>query len=164
MCGLIFHHAAVDASVVPLADLEPTRASDLSVLDVTIEATPGLEPTRFQGTEEVAQPPIAELEATAVGAVQVVAELIPGLEPTRVTEEDLPSALLSELRCRYCGTTGQAQGLFCDRCGMRLPRLPGDAVEGRVSVEEAPTCRSCGSQRFAGGMCVRCGARAPSSG
>ena len=161
-CGHIFHHAAVDASIAPLAELEPTSAKDL---DVPVEATPGLEATAFEGVPNPAAEVIADLETTATGAVQVGFDATPDLEPTRISEDDLPTAVPTVIRCRYCGTEGQAQGLFCDRCGMRLPRL-GDAVaeeEGDAPVPEGTKCRVCSGRMFAAGRCTECGARQPSA-
>jgi ribosomal protein L40E len=155
-CGHIFQPAAVEASIVPLADLEITR---MPAAQVVAEETPDLEQTRFQAVDVRPEAAIEGLEATAVGSVEVGLDLTPDLEPTRLAEEELPSALPSQVRCRYCGSTGQKEGLFCDGCGMRLPRLVAERP-GEVTTA-AVVCTSCGGESFAGGMCLRCGARQP---
>ena len=162
-CGHIFQVAAVNASIVALPELEPTRARDL---DVPIEATPGLEPTNFEAAPAPPAAAMPDLETTATGPVQVAVEATPDLQPTRMAEDELPSALPTAIRCRYCGNEGQVEGLFCDRCGMRLPRMGETEVEpeaGEAPLPEGAKCRNCGWRGFANGRCTECGALQPSA-
>jgi ribosomal protein L32 len=162
ICGHIFHLAAVDASVVPLADLEPTRAADLKV---GVEVTPGLEPTRFDAgpsmVAAVPEAPIEGLEPTLAAPQQVATEVIPDLEPTGLAEEEFPSIFAADVTCPNCGEVSQGEETFCAKCGMRLPR---SVLAEPQAVAPEMTCTSCGGQSFAGGMCRRCGARQPSTG
>jgi len=156
-CGHIFRAEAVDASIVPLADLEATRAADAQV---PIEATPGLEPTRFEASPQVFAAPVEGLEPTLAAPQQVATDITPDLEPTRLVEDDLPSIFPVEVTCASCGEISQGEEVFCARCGMQLPRA--DRVAPQAAAPEV-ACTSCGGQSFAGGVCSRCGARRPPS-
>jgi len=159
-CGHIFHVAAVDASVVPLADMEPTRAADLKV---GVETTPGLEPTRFDLGAFGAAPaeaPFEGLEPTLAAPQQVLVEATPDLEPTGLAEEEFPSIFAADVTCPNCGEVTQGEETFCAKCGMHLPRVTSVAPP---PVEAEVACTSCGGQSFAGGVCSRCGARRPPS-
>jgi hypothetical protein len=155
-CGHVFSEAAVEASVAPLVDLEPTL---VSVGDVRTEVDPDLEPTAARGVGAVALEAFPDLEPTVGAAVKAPAEMMDGLEPTAVAEPDLPTEEADHVRCRYCGNEGQAEGLFCDRCGMRLPR---EAAVATASVAASPfegrACRACGGRDFSEqGKCRDCG-------
>ncbi len=160
-CGHIFHVAAVDASIVPLPDMEPTRAADLKV---GVETTPGLEPTRFDASASgatLAEAPVEGLEPTLAAPQEVLVEVTPDLEPTGLAEEEFPSLFAADVTCPNCGEVTQGEETFCAKCSMRLPRV----VSAAPPEVEAPlTCTSCGGQSFAGGVCRRCGARQPSTG
>jgi hypothetical protein len=154
-CGHVFSEAAVEASVTPLADFEPTL---MSVGDVQSVIDPDLEPTAIDAVGAVPLEAFPDLEATVIDPVNATAEVMSDLEPTAVTDEDLPTEENERVRCRYCANEGQAQGLFCDRCGMRLPR------EGVMKAAPPPlasagrTCRACGSRDFSPeGKCMDCG-------
>lgn len=160
-CGHIFHMAAVEASVVPLEGFEPTLEASVAV---TASLDPDLEPTAQAPVAAVPTEIVEGFEATiGPSAPELAGEDTPGLEPTRATDEDLPSALPSQIRCRYCGSEGQKEGRFCDTCGMRLPRLADDgggpAGDGILEV----ICQSCGSRLFADRRCLGCGVLRPST-
>ena len=118
-CGHIFRLAAVDASVVPLADLEPTRASDL---EVGVETTPGLEPTRFEpgpsASATVLEAPIEGLEPTLAEPQEVAVEITPDLEPTGLAEEEFPSLFAADVTCPNCGEVALGEESFCAKCGI----------------------------------------------
>ncbi len=167
-CGKIFT-AAADAAIAAsrLPEREPTARVAVNI-SVPPETTPGLEVTSY-----------GELTAAA----PVVPELVPGLEPT---EQSVPAGAIAleavpdlertvqdpvggpssrVVFCRGCGATGQAEGVFCDRCGTRLSRPPPEGepqeIEVMASAEEAPSiCRACGCRVFAEGVCTDCGMKA----
>jgi len=159
-CGHIFHPAAVEESVVALAELEPTRAADLPV---PLDVTPGLEPTRLDApTGAVPTASVEGLEPTLASPMQVPVEPTPGLEPNRLAEEEFPSIFAADVTCPSCGEISAGEESFCAKCGMHLPRV-GFAPEPAESVEPELICGSCGGRSFAGGRCLRCGVRAPPS-
>ena len=60
----------------------------------------------------------------------------------RETQHDTPTVVPAAATCRYCRNV-QATGLFCDRCGMLLPRplAPTAAVAApRVERVSCPRC------------------------
>ncbi|MHB1845108.1 MAG: hypothetical protein ACYCWW_09775 [Deltaproteobacteria bacterium] len=159
-CGRLFE-AAAEAAVAAarLPELEPTLLAEPG-LAVSPEAVQGLEATSLDdGAPALAPEPFLELEATASAPVALVGgDATPAREPTAQAVQE-PRTIPGELRCRYCGTVGQRQGLFCDRCGMRLPKLRDaeEAAAARPAAEAPASCRACGCRRFAEGRCVDCG-------
>src|SRR5271167_3278305 len=80
ICGHVFSEAAVNASVAPLADFEPTL---VSVGEVKSEVDPDLEPTAIARIGAVAAEAFPDLEATAMQPVAAPApEIMPDLERT----------------------------------------------------------------------------------
>jgi hypothetical protein len=154
-CGHIFHQAAVDASIVPLAELEPTRAADLAV---GVEVTPGLEPTRMDAAPFLPAQSMEGLEPTLAAPQEVAVDQTPDLEPTALAEEEFPSLFEADVTCSNCGEVAADEQAFCAKCGMRLPRgdLPVELPAAEV------VCSSCGGQTFVGEVCNRCGVRRPS--
>jgi hypothetical protein len=154
-CGQVFSEVAVQASVMPLADLEPTL---MSVGEVRVQADPDLEPTAVGAVGTVALEAFPDLEVTVIAPVKAAAEVMPDLEPTALGEADMPTEESVRIRCRYCGNEGQADGLFCDRCGMRLPREGTAKVAAVRSLTAGRKCRACGSHDFSPeGKCMECG-------
>jgi hypothetical protein len=154
-CGHVFSEAAVEASVTPLADFEPTL---MSVGEVRAEVDPDLEPTAMGAVGAIAPEAFPDLEATVMAPVNASAVAMPDLEPTALGEEDLPTEETENVRCRYCGNEGQAQGLFCDRCGMRLPRATAVVAPAAPTITAGRTCRICGGRDFSPeGKCMDCG-------
>ncbi len=146
----------MDASVAPLADFEPTL---ISVGEVQSEVDPDLEPTANASVGSVASEAFPDLEATAMQSVALSGgEAMLDLERTAQIEDDLPSLASEGIRCRYCGNEGQVEGLFCDRCGMRLPRGAASAAAEPPNLNVGRLCRSCGSRDFSpAGRCMDCG-------
>jgi hypothetical protein len=160
-CGHVFSEAAVNASVTPLPDFEPTL---LSVGEVRSEVDPDLEPTAIASVGAVTLEAFPDLEATAMPPVEAADELMPDLERTAQVDEDLPTESSEVIRCRYCGNEGQTEGGFCDRCGMRLPRGATVAAAEAGSLYPGRVCRSCGSRDFSPtGRCMDCGVQLPAS-
>lgn len=130
----------------PLEGLEPTQLP-VDGLGLAIEPAPGLEPTATSAVPEVPGEPLLGWEAThAVIAPDVRPGGLPDLDPGRAAPEGPPAVAPAVATCRYCRNV-QASGLFCDRCGMRLPWAPapspGVAAAGST---ERRVCKRCGER------------------
>jgi hypothetical protein len=125
----------------PVEGLEPSAAP---LGDVPVEAVPDLEQT-LQG-------PVADTPV----------ETLIDLEPTLTEEVPVQPVAPKPPTCRYCGMVGQVQGLFCDRCGMRLSRSESAPEEDPVeAIYAGRRCLACGGRRFDRGLCVECGTLLP---
>lgn len=165
-CGRVFF-AAADAAVAAasLPELEPTMLAEPQ-LAVAADVVPGLEVTSFAEQSARAAPPgeaVVGLETTGlptpVGAVAV--EVPPDLERTVQAPVGGPPSGY-EVICQNCGATGQAEGLYCDRCGTRLSRPPPEddlpMIDGIALDDETSTmCKACGARRVSNGRCLDCG-------
>jgi hypothetical protein len=146
----------------PLEGLEPTLLPT-EVLGLPIELPPGLEPTSTAPVPEVPGEPLLGWEVTQMGAgPDVGAGGLLDLDTGRAAPEGPPAVAPSVVTCRYCRNV-QASGLFCDRCGMRLPwAAPAAAAKAAGSaadVEERRTCKRCGERSPASmERCGGCGA------
>jgi hypothetical protein len=162
VCGKVFKRADVAAVATERVEgLEPTVPDQK--LEVPVERVPELDMGRF---EKVEAPPDAtpglELNQQAqVGAVPV--ERIGDLTDDRAADDGIRVALpIGPVACRYCGNQ-QAEGLVCDRCGMRLPvraSTPDGGTarpKGRSNEGEAARCLQCGNRGIAGARCKECG-------
>ena len=160
VCGRIFAAAEVAIAAAALPELEPTLLASSAV--GPIESLAELEATSFEG----APPPspadrLMELEPTQLASgPDLPSEPPVDLEPTAQVPLDAPTAQ-GELRCRACGAVGQAKGLFCDACGMRLPRLRDEPSAAPAGASAGAACRACGARRFLVGLCADCGTPAP---
>lgn len=153
-CGHPLHERpALHVDVAALAELEPTRRADAG--NVGVELLPGLETTSV-GPVEAPDAPLLEIEATCLPDVHAAGETLPGLETTALEPpaEPTPQAQVS---CRTCGTPWQpAWGIFCPRCGKRVPAVR--AAPRPEVVQEARACPSCGTPRQRiGDPCTGCG-------
>jgi hypothetical protein len=143
----------------PLEGLEPTLLPT-EVLGLPIELPPGLEPTSTAPVPEVPGEPLLGWEITQVGAgPDVGAGGLPDMDTGRAAPEGPPAVAPSVVTCRYCRNV-QTSGLFCDRCGMRLPwaaRAVATPASGAAAdAEERRTCKRCGERSPA--SMERCGA------
>lgn len=149
----------------------PTAAAVLPLPE--LELTP-----HAGGKAPVAVEQVAELAATRVAPVPAVpAERVPDLEPTRSAPAgNVVNASLLELEtgreqddgvrtavstgaatCRYCRNV-QAEGLVCEKCGMRLPRLRPAFAAPREEAEGAwGRCPRCHTRGRTGRACTDCG-------
>lgn len=136
----------------PLEGLEPTQLPPSEVLGLPIDPAPGLEPTATSPVPEIPGEPLLGWELThASAAPEVGAGGLADLDTGRAAPQGPPSVAPSVVTCRYCRNV-QARGLFCDRCGMRLPwAAPATAA--------APASADATEQR----VCRRCGERSPVS-
>lgn len=140
--------------------LEVTLAPPLG--EVPVERIAELEVTRFATGNEVPSQAMQELERNGsepVGAV--AAERMPDMAEDRAADDGVRTAApTGPVTCRYCRNV-QAEGLLCDRCGMRLPRvaeviLEGTAIGGGADGDPV-RCKACGARGKAGHRCSECG-------
>ncbi|HEY1416577.1 MAG TPA: hypothetical protein VGF41_01695 [Myxococcaceae bacterium] len=134
----------------PLEDLEATQLPS-EVLGLAIERTPGLEPTATEAVPEIPGEPLLGWEVThAAGGPDVGAGGLADMDSGRAAPEGPPAVAPTVVTCRYCRNV-QSSGVFCDRCGMRLPwaRPAAVAVPAQDSTERR--------------VCKRCGERSPVS-
>lgn len=130
---------------VPLEGLESTQLPPDGVA-LPIETTPGLEPTATSPVPEVSAEPVPDWEATRCGvSPDVGAGGLDDLDPGRAVPEGLRVAAPAVATCRYCRNV-QASGLFCDRCGMRLPWVAPAAVSTAVESTDRRVCKRCGER------------------
>ena len=155
-------------AVAPLPELEQTQYADRAA-SVPVTALPDVELTRFDSSAPVPPaPPMPDLDLVRAEAIDVEVQPLPDLEGHRLVDlspAERTPAPGGAVVCRYCRNV-QAEGLMCDRCGMRLPRLPStvEASAEQASVEERPiVLHACGGRTRAGGTCSSCGAFVPLS-
>jgi hypothetical protein len=136
-----------------LADLEVTRHS---VGVVSAAELPEIERTDLGAVGTVPEESLPELDRgrASVGAIplEALADLDAGRFEERTQRTPAPAGAVS---CRYCRHV-QAEGLLCDRCGMRLPRAAIAAPEDRLRV-----LHECGVLTRAGRACSSCGVYVP---
>ena len=141
----------------PLEGLEPTQLPT-EILGLPIETAPGLEPTAAGPVPDVPGEPLLGWEVTQVGGGQDVgAGGLQDLDAGRVAPDGPRAVAPTVATCRYCRNV-QTSGLFCDRCGMRLPwaRPSSTAVAAAPEETELRACRRCGERSPA--SMERCGA------
>ncbi|HTS80828.1 MAG TPA: hypothetical protein VMH40_09545 [Myxococcaceae bacterium] len=141
---------------VPLEGLETTQLP-ADGLSLAIEPAPGLERTVTGPVPEVPGDPLLGWEATqALGAPDVLAGGLVDLDTGRAASEGPAAVAPTVATCRYCKNV-QASGLFCDRCGMRLPWAVPAAASGEPV--ELRTCTQCGERSpVSMDRCGGCGA------
>ncbi|RKH13083.1 hypothetical protein D7X74_22475 [Corallococcus sp. CA047B] len=138
------HHAGGRAEVesAPIADLDLTRLR--SGPDLPAMSVPDLELTSSGATGAVSVDPMADLDT--------------GRAPDDGVRTVAP---VGAVTCRYCRHV-QAEGLLCDGCGMRLPRVrvaAPVAAKGRAREGERVPCSSCHTPSYPGRACVACGTK-----
>jgi hypothetical protein len=157
-CGHPLHERPVQAvQVALLPDLEATRQDSSG--NVALEEVPGLEATAVDAVD-APDAPLLELETTAVSRraeVLVAAEVVPGLEATALEPAAEPTAT-GGVVCRYCSTPWQAAyGIFCPRCGMRVPAVQ-SVPKAQAGDAGARPCPGCGTPgQTVGAHCTTCG-------
>lgn len=147
--------------MAPLEGLESTQLP-LDGLAPPTETTPGLEPTLASPVPDVPAEPLPDWEATrSGGAPEMAAGGMDELDRGRATSEGPPATVPPVATCRYCRNV-QASGLFCDRCGMRLPWVVRAAASVTVQSTDLRVCKRCG-ERSPPTMerCGACGALLP---
>ncbi|HXX29608.1 MAG TPA: hypothetical protein VEJ89_02700 [Myxococcaceae bacterium] len=129
-------------AVPPLSELEPTRLAPVPTLQAPRDAD--WEPGAAQPTPEVRAGGLPDLDS--------------GREPPSAERTPVPAGPIT---CRYCRNV-QAVGMFCDRCGMHLPRALGPEAATVESAAEDPAeelvrCGRCGERTYPGARCGSCG-------
>ncbi len=161
VCGKVFAAGHAAAVAGTLDGLEPTR--HVPPADTALEAVPGLETTSLATPALAAVPAVSlpDLETTQLpdpaGAVAVAPP--PDFEQTLLDPTGGPT-VFGPVMCRGCGAVGQEEGLFCNRCGRRLPRVQLQLAEAQLLDDGASSdvpCRSCGARHIVHGICVDCG-------
>jgi hypothetical protein len=166
VCGRAFPAPATDAApVAPLAELELTLHTG-GQAPVEVAALPELDLTRQKAGPDLPAQVVPDLELTRAGdtgAVPVAA--LPELDTGRAQDDGVRTAApTGAVVCRYCRNV-QAEGLLCDRCGMRLPRArpAASAVAGAKrrggEDEDWTACPTCHSPVRPGKACSECGTR-----
>jgi hypothetical protein len=112
--------AAPGAALEGLAGLELTELPGLPARGERFESAPDLEPTLRAAVPEVRGDPLLGLEATESTGPDIAAGGLPDVDLGRETAVEAPTVVPAAATCRYCRNV-QRSGLFCDRCGMRLP-------------------------------------------
>ncbi len=150
VCGKQVGPSPGAAELAPaLEGLEPTQLPP-DGLGLAIEPAPGLEPTAASPVPEIPGEPLLGWEATHAGpAADVGAGGLADLDTGRAPPEGPPAVAPTVVTCRYC-RNAQSSGLFCDRCGMRLP----------WAAPAQPTA-SAGGEQGEHRVCRRCGERSP---
>ena len=157
VCGrLLAARPAVDATPQRMPELEGTRYPRVPVAPASL---PELESTRLPAAAAAPAAPLPDLEPSRAGVGDVSVAPMPEMDTGRfVDASERTPPPTGALTCRYCRNV-QATGLFCDRCGMRLPRYQAAApVAGNVRAEDAPMVpHACGAITRAGMPCGSCG-------
>jgi hypothetical protein len=166
VCGRELGSApAATAPIAALEGLEPTELPGLPALGLPLERAPDLEPTLRAAVAEIPAEPLLGWEATeALGGPDVPAGGLVDVDLGRETAVDPPTVLSTAATCRYCRNV-QATGLFCDRCGMQLPRPLQRSEAAAAAPLERVSCPRCFERTPADRpRCGACGALLPTEG
>lgn len=153
----------VAVAVAPLPELEQTQVAGGRAA-VQVEVVPELELTRQKAGPDLPLEAVPDLARThvdkrALAAVPV--EQMPDMDTGRAEDDGVRTmAPIGPVVCRYCRNV-QAEGMVCDRCGMRLPRARTEApAQTRGASEEGSgwvSCPRCRSLNRPGRSCATCG-------
>ena len=146
------------AAVAPLPELELTPHAG-SKGPVAVERVPDLAATREAPVPAVPAERVADLEPTrSAPAGNVVHAPLLELETGREQDDGVRTVLPGgAATCRYCRNV-QAEGLVCEKCGMRLPRLrPAFASAPQPAEGAWGRCPRCHTRGRVGRACTDCG-------
>jgi hypothetical protein len=133
-------HAGGKAPVAVERVPELAATREAPVPAVPGERVPDLEPTRSAPAGNVVNAPLLELDT--------------GREPADGVRTPAPTG---PAVCRYCRNV-QAEGLVCEKCGMRLPRPRPAAAAPREDAEATfARCPRCHVKGRVGRPCTDCG-------
>jgi hypothetical protein len=155
---------AAAVAVAPLPELEQTlhvggRAA--------VEAVPmaELDQTRQKAGPDLPVQVVQDMETTRAAPIDKVSvEAVPELDTGRAADDGVRTAApVGPVICRYCRNV-QAEGMVCDRCGMKLPRVrPTAAAAGPTpgSPEDLTwmPCPKCRTPNRPNKVCTVCGTR-----
>ncbi len=158
--------AKVEVPVQPVEGLEATFAA--AVGEVPVERLGELEVNAREATGPVSVERLAEVEPSRFEVAQEVpVERLPDMAEDRVPDDGVRTALpQGPVTCRYCRNV-QAEGILCEKCGMRLPKVaaPQPAVVAGAIDPNAQKiwtrCRKCGAPAAVGHRCGDCGHEVP---
>lgn len=160
--------AAQPVAVVaaPMAELELTQHAD-GAPAIPVQTMADLEVTRLRTGPDLPAQAFAELERHQTAPVAALPlEAVPELDRGREQDDGVRTAApVGAVPCRYCRHV-QASGLFCDSCGMRLPKVPAPAASAKgAAASDGPllVICGCGAKAFPGTRCGSCGAKIPAS-
>jgi ribosomal protein L32 len=154
--------AAVAVATIP--ELEQTHHAGGRVA-VDAPTIPELDHTRQQAGPDLPPQAVPDMETTRAAPIdKVTVEVVPELDTGRAADDGVRTAApTGAVICRYCRNV-QAEGLVCDRCGMRLPRArmaPAATAKGGVSAEDLTwlPCQKCRTPTRPNKICTVCGTR-----
>jgi hypothetical protein len=159
-CGMKLVAAwEMEVPVVAVPGLELTQLEGGNA-PAAVQALPELELTRM-GEVQVAVESVAELEPTARSVGQVAVEAVAELDTGRAADDGVRTAAPEAVVCKFCRNV-QATGMFCDRCGMRLPRARVEPLKPKAARLAAETgewirCSKCHTPARLGIACITCG-------
>jgi hypothetical protein len=166
-CGKKLQVPRAAAVAVPtLPELEQTQHLGGRVA-VDAPTIPELDQTRQQAGPDLPPQVVQDMETTRAAPVGTISvEAVPELDTGRAVDDGVRTAApTGAVMCRYCRNV-QAEGVVCDRCGMRLPRprpaaAPGAKVTG-ISADDLTwvPCPKCRTPTRPNKICTVCGTRA----
>lgn len=157
--------AAAAVAVPTLPELEQTHHLGGRVA-VDAPTLAELDHTRQQAGPDLPPQVVQDIETTRAAPVdKVTVEALPELDTGRAADDGVRTAApTGAVMCRYCRNV-QAEGLVCDRCGMRLPRArPAAATGAKVTgiadedLNWVP-CQKCRTPTRPNKICTVCGTR-----
>ncbi len=163
-CGKVF--APADLKAVPVERLEGYERTAIADprLKVTPETMPELEANAVRKGPDLPAVRLQDLDRHIVDAVgELPVQPLPDVEYGREQGDGARVAPpVGPLTCRYCRSV-QAEGLFCEKCGMRLPRLEVADVDAPAdpSAVQWTRCKKCGAPAKAGFRCGDCAQYVP---
>jgi methionyl-tRNA synthetase len=165
-CGkkLQVPRAAAAVAVATLPELEQTLHAG-GRAPVQAETIPELDQTRQKAGPDLPPQVVQDMETTRAAPIDKVSvETVPELDTGRAADDGVRTAApVGAVTCRYCRNV-QAEGLVCDRCGMRLPKARPTQAEAKPGVvaEEVPwvPCPKCRTPTRPNKICTVCGTRA----
>ncbi|MFL5348357.1 MAG: class I tRNA ligase family protein [Hyalangium sp.] len=156
---------AAAAAVPTLPELEQTHHVGGRVA-VEAPFLPELDHTRQQAGPDLPAQQVPEMETTRMAPIDKVSvEAVPDMDTGRAADDGVRTAAPSgAVICRYCRNV-QAEGMVCDRCGMRLSRVRPTAAaapgKGGVATEDLTwlPCQKCRTPTRPNKICTVCGTR-----
>jgi tRNA synthetase class I (M) len=157
---------AASEAIATLPELEQTHhVGGRAAVDAPV--LPELDHTRQQAGPDLPAQALPEMETTRMGPIDKISvEAVPELDTGRAADDGVRTAApTGAVVCRYCRNV-QAEGMVCDRCGMRLPRVktaPAAAAgKGASASAEDVTwlpCQKCRTPTRPNKICTVCGTR-----
>ncbi|HVG58770.1 MAG TPA: hypothetical protein VNA24_09460 [Hyalangium sp.] len=157
--------AAAAVAVPILPELEQTHHLGGRVA-VDAPTLAELDHTRQQAGPDLPPQVVQDIETTRAAPVdKVTVEIVPELDTGRAPDDGVRTAApTGAVTCRYCRNV-QAEGIVCDRCGMRLPKArPAAATGAKVTgiADEDQNwmpCQKCRTPTRPNKICSVCGTR-----